>query len=100
MSDGQAMNSPDIRRLQQQADYTTGTSDHCATPSEISETYDDVEEPYFMRTQTGQMRRSTTASKKRNSNYSIRSKMSTLLGNNKNNSILNNRLSTGSQGTV
>ena len=64
----------------------------------IRETYDDVEEPYFMRTQTGQMRRSTAASKKRNSNYSIRSKMSTLLG--KNNSVLNHRLSTGSQGPV
>jgi hypothetical protein len=96
VSDGQLINSPDIRRLQQQTDYTTGTSDHCATPSEISEPCDDVEDPYFTRTQTGQMRRSTTASKKRNSNYSIRSKMSTLLGN-KNHSILNQRLSTGSQ---
>jgi len=65
--DGQSINSPDLRRLQQQADYTTGTSDHCATPSEISETYDDVEEPYFMRTETGQLRRSTAASKNRTS---------------------------------
>ena len=87
-----------MRRLQQQADYTTGTSDHCATPSEISETYDDVEEPYFMRTQTGPMRRSTAASKNRTS---IRSKMSTLLGNgNKKTSILNHRLSINSQGSV